>query len=94
MLGDYNRARDDDDRPASERLAKVVQSLSKQIQVHEVHERETIPRNEVIRAFHVLGGWIGRWLKDHDGETLDANQAITDICFDGLQKLDSELGFE
>ena len=79
----YESAKLNENAPQMEKLSKAMSGLVKQIQQQEVHERETLPRNEVRRLGNLLGIMIGRSVKrfvdDPDVATLIIESIICDV---------------
>jgi len=67
----YNQAKLDENAPAMEKFSKVMAGMVKQIKEQELHERETLKRDEVRRLANIIGIMIGRAVKTHveDPET-------------------------
>ena len=59
-IGDlYTQARNDENAPAMERLARATANMARKIRDQETHERETISRTEFLRAIGDVGEAIG-----------------------------------
>ena len=67
----YDEAKLNENAPQMEKLSKVMAGLVKQIKDQELHEKETLPRNEVRRLANLAGIMIGKSIKKYvqDQET-------------------------
>lgn len=61
----YKAAKESDNAPGMERLAKLISAQAKQIKEHEEHERQTLTRAEVMRLVTLLSGCVSRSVKFH-----------------------------
>lgn len=61
----YKSAKENDNAPGMERLAKLISAQAKQIKEHEEHERQTLTRSEVMQLATLLAGCVGRSVKFH-----------------------------
>jgi hypothetical protein len=78
----YNEAKLNENAPAMEKLSKVMAGMVKQIKEQELHERETLKRDEARRLANLIGIMIGRSVKAHVEDTEVALLIIESILYD------------
>lgn len=61
----YDQAKMDENAPQMEKFSKVMATMVKQIKDQEIHERETLKRNEVRRLGNIIGIMIGRSVRKY-----------------------------
>lgn len=65
MASLYDEAKQNDNGPLMEKIAKTMGQMAKQIKEQEVHERETLSRSECTRLANMLGISLGKAIKKY-----------------------------
>jgi hypothetical protein len=78
----YEAAKLNENAPQMEKLSKVMAGMVKQIKEQELHERESLKRDEVRKLANLIGIMIGRSVKEHVTDQTVATIIIESILFD------------
>lgn len=72
----YSEAKQTENAPLMEKLAKSTASLAKQVKEHEIHERESLSRTDVKRICNMMGIVMGQAIKRYFPDDERTNMAI------------------
>ena len=86
----YDSAKLNENAPQMEKLSKIMAGMVKQIKEQELHERETLKRDEVRRLGNLLGIMVGRSIRKHVADTDVAVLIIECILHDLDQMIEDK----
>jgi len=75
----YATAKETENAPLMEKLSKSTASLAKQIKEHEIHERESLKRDDVKCIVNLMGVALGRGVKKYFDDDERTNMVIDHI---------------
>jgi uncharacterized membrane-anchored protein YjiN (DUF445 family) len=83
LIGLYDEALQIENAPLMEKLAKSTSTLAKQIQVQELHERETLKRDDARRLAKIMGRMMANSVLHYFPDD-DRAELVIDQIFDEL----------
>jgi hypothetical protein len=85
----YQEAKMNDNSILMEKLIKAMSALAKQVLAHEIHEKESLSRNECRRLANIMGIAVGKAIKRHYPDD-DRSALIIDDIHETLTEMSED----